>query len=288
MHQEHNIPWNQLASNFKFVRNNPHYTPRMTAIFPRNLSTQKRDFDHFSRVVIKTITTFAETERAKYPASFPTLSAGLLFSDAMRERYPEYLDTRNQRIETWVAAAAAIRSNRMGGVKSYLGGLADVVKILITENEMPVLLMLARHPKFHLPWLHNLSWGHWFGFSRVAEYGMRVYLFVNIVVAMGILENGEYLELPSYARMVNEVTSCVDFPAQRCIHQTFLDSFPKDVKTSLPEIHSDPPRLRDYMRSVFSLLYRYDMVLRECGIAPEWEQEIAWIHYHLKTPGYGR
>jgi len=219
-------------------------------------------------VLAKTITTFADTERAKYQTSFEIPSVGLLFSDAMRERYPEYLNTSNQRIETWIAASA-----RFGlvGASSY-GALADVVKILIAENEMPALLMLARHPKIHLSELHNLSWGHWFGFSRVAESGLQLYLFVNVVVAMGMLENGEYLELPKYARMVYDFTCPMDFPAQQCIHQKFLNAFPKDAETSLPEIHKDLPRLRDYLRTVFSLLYRYDIVLRECGIAPEWEE----------------
>ena len=280
MHQEHNIPWNQVASNLKFVRNNPHYTPRRTGIFTHNLPTQGRDFNHFVRVLAKTITAFAETERAKYQASFETPSAGLLFSDAMRDRYPEYLNTRNQRIETWVAAGARIKSV---AATSY-GGLADVVKILITEDEMLALLMLSRHPKIPLSQLHNLSWGHSFGFSRVAEYGLQLYLFVNIVVAMGMLENGEYLKLPKYGRMVSDLTSCVDYPAQRCIHQRFLDGFSKDVKTSLPEIHRDLPRLRDYLRSVFSLLYRYDLVLRESGIVPKWEEEI-FVHLRQTLEG---
>lgn len=48
MHQEHNIPWNQVASNLNLVRNNPHYTPRVTGIFPRRLPTQGRDFNHFA------------------------------------------------------------------------------------------------------------------------------------------------------------------------------------------------------------------------------------------------
>ena len=105
---------------------------------------------------------------------------------------------------------------------------------------------------------------------------MQVYLLVNLVVAMGMLENGEYLELPRYARMVDEFAGSMFYVPQQGMHQKFLDRFSKDVKTSLPEIHRDLHRLRDYLRSVFSLLYRYDIVLRECGIDPKWEEEIAF------------
>jgi len=44
MHQEHAVPWNGLASNFKFVRECPAYyrSERLPAFFPRQLSSQRQ------------------------------------------------------------------------------------------------------------------------------------------------------------------------------------------------------------------------------------------------------
>jgi hypothetical protein len=279
MHQEHNIPWNKAASHLKFIRDdNPlYYPPPVTRIFPRNLPTQGQELNHFVRVLSKTIKTFADTERAKYEASFDAPSSGLLFSDKLREKYPEYLTTRHQRIESWIAAAQAAASPAFGQIYYYdtrHGELADVVKILIAENEMPTLLMLARHPKIPLSSLRNLSWGHSFGFARVVEAALQCYLFVNLASAMGILHNGEYLELPQYGGLVRDLTWPMDHPAQQLPHRIFLEALPKDPKSSLPEIHRNLSQLHEYLKDVFKLMFRTEVVLRECGTSIDWEQEI--------------
>lgn len=134
MHQEHTIPLNQLASNFKFIRHNVHVTPHSAGLFPRRLSTQIADLNHFTRMFSKTITAFSEAERKKYRAKFEVPAFGMLYSDAFRFRQCAY----------------------------YTGdaSLADVVKILINENEIPALFILAQHPKIplHPPQLRTLFW----------------------------------------------------------------------------------------------------------------------------------
>lgn len=282
MHQEHNIPWNKLASNFKFVHDNPEFTPQSAGFFVRNLPSQGKDLNHFTRVLTNTITNFAQTERKKYATSFDVPHSGLLFADELRDRYPHYLNGRNQRIQTWIDEA------RRDG--SYIydtghGHLADVVKILINENEMPSLLMLAQHPQIPLSNLLHLSWGHHFGFSRVAESALDAYLLLNLIAATGTLQSGEYLESVKFSHMVRDLTLSMDHPAQQLPHIAYLDTLNKDARTSLPEIHSEIPRLHEYLKTLFSLLYRYDMVLRECGVDSNWEMEILTCFQRMIVSG---
>lgn len=286
MHQEHTIPWNSLASNFVFGRDNPHFTPRRTRLFPRHLPNQAQTLNHFVRVLHKTITTFSETERAKYGTSFGAPTSGKIFSDELRDRYPEYLDETNQRIEHWIERAKQAHHPPKLGYTTSQGDLADVVKILINENEMEALFMLACHPQIPLGTLRHLSWGHHFGFSRVLESALLAYVLLNLFAAAGMLqETGnekEYLETEEYKGMVWSSTRNMDYPAQQLPHRAFLNPLPKDPKSGLPEVHQDFAGLKEFMKSMFSLLYRYDMVVRECGLDPSWESEIVGLfEYHI-------
>jgi len=73
------------------------------------------------------------------------------------------------------------------------------------------------------------------------------------------------------------VTDHMDFDAQQISHWAFFGhGFPKDVRSI--DIHDDLPQLREYLKKLFSLLYRYDVVMRECGLDPKWEEEVTgWI-----------
>jgi len=282
MHQEHTIPWNSLASNLKFAHESPHFTPRRTGLFPRNLPNQAQTLNHFVRVLHKTITTFSDTERAKYGTSFDAPTSGKVFSDELRDRYPEYLDEGNQRIENWIERAKHCHYDpSVLGYGTSQADLADVVKILINENQMETLLMLAHHPQIPLGKLHHLTWGHHFGFSRVMENALLVYVLLNLFAAAGMLqENGDgnqYLETDEYRCMVRCSTQSMDYPAQQLPHRAFLDALPKDPASSLPAVHHDLAGLKEYLKTVFCLLYRYDMVVRECGLDPGWEGEIVGL-----------
>ncbi|GLB40691.1 hypothetical protein LshimejAT787_0805620 [Lyophyllum shimeji] len=279
MHQEHTIPWNALASNFKFSRDDPHFTPRRTALFPRNLPNQAQALNHFVRVLQTTITTFSETERAKYPASFDAPTSGRLFSDELRARYPEFLDEKNQRIEHWIERVHAYEDAHKIQYWLNHGDLADVVKILIDENQMQPLLMLARHPQVPLGTLCHLSWGHHFGFSRVMESALLAYVLLNLFAALDILrDDGGYLEMGIYRYMVRTSTEeDMDYPAQQLPHCAYLNALPENPATGLPEVHHDFAGLKQYVKTMFALLYRYDMVVRECGRDPEWESEIRTV-----------
>lgn len=276
MHQEHNVPWNTVASHFRFIRDNPQRTPRKTGLFALNQPRQAQDLNHFVRALAQTITTFGRTERAKYPASYLSPSTGKLFTDELRDRYPEYLNGTNQLIEHWISRAR--RDYSPEGNPTYdtsHGDLADVVKILINENQLSTLLMLAHHPQIPLHRLRNLSWGHHFGFSRVAEAALQAYVFFNLAAATNTLNGGEYAETSGYESMVRDLTQSMDYPAQQLPHRAFFRSSGRDASSSVPDaVHEDLHRLKEYLKELFRLLYRYDVVVRECGGDPEWESEI--------------
>ena len=83
-------------------------------------------------------------------------------------------------------------------------GLADVVKVLLQENQLSTLLMLAHHPDISIGHLHTLSGGYHPGFERVKESSIRAYVFFNSAYATGILENGSYREMDYYRHLIRE------------------------------------------------------------------------------------
>ncbi|KAG5651751.1 hypothetical protein H0H81_007604 [Sphagnurus paluster] len=233
MHQEHNTPWNSLASHFQFFRDNPHLTPRRTGLFARNLPTQGKSLNHFARILSQTITTFSETERAKYhTTSFDAPTSGALFSDELRDRYPKYLNEENQRIEHWI-----LRAKRGHGYGTFDGDLADILQILFNENQMKTIMMLVHHPQIPVHQLQTLSQGYDSGFSRVMEVGLAAYVMLNLFVATGTLQNGTYLESREYRQLVIMMTECMNSRSatQELRDHHFLGALPEDPVSGLPE-----------------------------------------------------
>ena len=272
MHQEHNIPWNTLASNFEFIHDNRHYTPRTNAgIFTRNLPHQTSQLQHFVRAFSSTVDVFSRTERAKYPKSFPAPTSGQVFTDDLRQKYPDFLNEKNQRIEYWILSAKLHNS-----YSTSHGSLADVVKILISENQLSTLFILAQHPDIPFHQLCHLSWGHYFGFSRVLESSLRAYIFFNLAAAMDILGDGRYREMDYYPNLVGYLNDGMDYDGQQVPHRHFFDRYrvPGGKSGQSPAVHQDLPRLRQYVKDLFAMIYRYDIVMKECGLDPKWDYEI--------------
>ncbi|PPQ94258.1 hypothetical protein CVT25_004916 [Psilocybe cyanescens] len=297
MHQGHNIPWNILSSNFRFVFNDTRFTPPKTSLIlnSKDQTRAHNELKHFIHKFEHAIRTFSQTERSKYPPTFEPLLTGKLFSDGLRDKYPEYLNSNNQDIEYWIRLA---RINMGCNVNSPIGlryttshaRLAEVIKILLHENQMSTLLMLAQHPSIPLADLHQLSWGHHFGFSRVKESALRVYIFFNAAEATGILENGKYADMrDEYYSLLSEIANSMDYPAQQIPHREFLREcgvlgdvnrrswvpYGAPWKAEEEYVHVDYAHLQEYLKMLFALMYRYDVLLRECGVDPEWGMEIA-------------
>ena len=289
MHQGHNIPWEIIEANFEFKENNKHFTPAVTSLFSRKRPNGSKEIRHFVSRFVHAIQIFSVTERAKYPTrdKIELISKGKIYSDQVLKKYPEYLDENNQRIENWI-----LRAKRKGyGGKDTVsydtrdGDLADVVKILIHENEIQMLLMLANHPEIPLSSLHNLSWGHSFGFIRVKESAASAYLFFNSAEATGILDDGRYTQSHYYPILLRELATSMDYPAQQIPHREFFKSCGvlkgRDIfsaESANIYVHQNRELLKEYMKTLFSLMYRYDVIARECGLEPSWEKEIGYTY----------
>ncbi len=295
MHQGHNIPWTLIESNFEFKQNDTRFTPPFNGLVSTNKQNVSKELRHFIHKFVQAIWTFSDTERAKYPTQIKLVSEGNLFSDGLRNKYPEYLNEENQRTEYWIRRAKKRRYDSEGIIAEDRllydttdGDLADVVKVLLYENEMESLLMMANHPEIPVGTLHHLSWGHHFGFSRVKESAIRSYLFFNAAEATGILHTGQYTLSDNYESVLSDMGGCMDFPAQQIPHQEFLKlcgvfddnflggrrwidrSWVKDVY-----LHLNHGLLKEHMKTLFALIYRYDVLMKECALDPLLDLEIA-------------
>ncbi|KAK7955173.1 hypothetical protein PG988_015867 [Apiospora saccharicola] len=157
----------------------------------------------------------------------------------------------------------------------------------LQKDVMESMLMLANHPLAgpNLVSLLNLHHGHHFGLIRVAEEGVRSYIYLNMLVAMQ--ENGSdvcgpakdeqgleipgrknYMNLLSFQRMLGSVAGTYDGDAQNLPHWDFYyprledmswdDKNPKDVL-------ADREALAEYLKGVWRVLVIYDLVLNEAG-----------------------
>jgi len=287
------------SSHFVFIRENPHLTPHKTDLFARGRPNQADELNHFTRVLISTISEFSATERAKYPPVDELPKSGKLFSDGLLDELEKMyslgphrtnsathnpLSSNHQEIEYWAKAA-----QRAGGEPSYSSGdgdLADAVKMLIIANEMPALLRLANHPQVPLHKLNYLSWGHSFGFNSVAGNALWAYLFLNIADAVkfnAIPESSSarlsLFEMESFRYFTCNALADWDFPAQNIPHRAFW--LPRGVEQRQMtgainplDAREDREEFMEYLKMCFGILYRYDVLMRECGVEPDWTEMV--------------
>ncbi|KAJ7042678.1 hypothetical protein C8F04DRAFT_85998 [Mycena alexandri] len=281
MHQAHNIAWDSLTAHLIFISENPAVTPRRTGFFPRGLPTQAKSLNHFARTIATTVREFSDTERAKYPPRYDTPLRGQLFSDTILSRYSDLhfpsVTAQNQLIENWI--------ERAGSPPSYStsqGDLADVVKVLIAENQMDQLLMLAQHPRVPLIELHSLSWGHSFGWNHLMDWALEAYIFFSVLLSKPELHaDGRYKLMTEYRWVCRKLTCSADYDAQTLPHREFFwGSLERAVGEEEFDPLGDSNKLHEYLKMCFRLLCRYDMLVRECGRTVDWEGCVA------RTVGY--
>ncbi|KAG6856706.1 hypothetical protein H0H87_001495 [Tephrocybe sp. NHM501043] len=171
----------------------------------------------------------------------------------------------------WVPA---LEATGPGSLLSRILGdfhLADAVKILVSENEMTPFLMLAQHSQIPLHTLHTMSHNYATGFSNTIRGALHVYIRLNLWAAMGIFEGGEYLEMNSRS-LERDASMAMQHVGDQAHRELF--GYRQGLVTEGPVVHGDLKRL-EHLKKISQLLYRYDMLLKECGIDPGWEDEIA-------------
>jgi len=291
MHQDHNLHWDQVAANFKFIKDNKHLTPSITDCFPRNLPSQAKSLTHFSRVFARTLCEFSQTERAKYPSEFPAPRTGKVFPDELVLAHWT-LTSRHQDLSHWIEQALPD-----GRYTTSHGQLADAVKCLIAGNQLEPLLMLANHPDIPLADLQHLSWGHGFGVDFVADHALLAYLFLNITTAVlspSQLEQAYLMEMSSYRHTLSTLCDSCDYDAQCEPHRDFFCPgqlgvmfysssriLAREKPHPLPNPLAHLTKLEQYLKRCWALMYRYDMLMRECGREVDWEAKVAQTLNHL-------
>ncbi|KAK7911123.1 hypothetical protein PG985_013604 [Apiospora marii] len=288
----------------------------------KDKATEPKEIAHFCRAFAQRVREFSQTERAKYDASGAyrkraeawVKAAGAdgarpVYPDAMQDHYFGQLDGSDDdrfRNHFWghprlqgVSAWTSPDGNRIGhadtlklmmveaaGTPPALSASSGPEAETLKKDVMESMLLLANHPVIgpNLVSLLNLHHGHHFGLIRVAEEGIRSYIYLNMLVATE--ENGtavcgpakdeqyveipgrkQYMVLPSYESMLRSVAGNYDGDAQNLPHWDFYyprdqggwdDKNPKDVL-------ADREALAEYLKGIWRTLVIYDLVLTEAG-----------------------
>ncbi|KAF9985073.1 hypothetical protein BGZ75_003367 [Mortierella antarctica] len=219
-------------------------------------------FSYFSKALIKTIHEFADTERGKYPPKFQAMRTGDVFSSEVIQKCNRYRDfTRaclndtNQKLEHWISRVMHPDETLLHGIiqaPCYVGvdrDLATVLKILIAENEMQPVLELAYHPSVPLetlyePTVDGTSWP-----NTLFKWSLFHYSDLGALDEEGVWKP-------------------LVFGSQN--YETI-------------DIFGDMKRLKKYLKACFAVLYRTEMMARECGKVIPWLElvEIALSRFHV-------
>ncbi|KAG0082483.1 hypothetical protein BGZ93_000229 [Podila epicladia] len=328
MHLDHAIPWNTISKNFS-VRKNDKLSWSLNSklwIFaedlnPRKKPGQEKELLYLSNAIANSIQEFSATERKKYPDQFPAEITGKLFSDELLQKYlaykecaiyyGTYLTEQNQRLEYWIQRAHAAYEHQpdtwqLPSKVSFSSNdldLADAVKILIIENNMSAVLRLARHPLIPLGCLKSIHWGHSFGISRLEDYCLLSYVYLNILAEFPEwCQNEKYRELNEFQYLEKLMTSTCDGDGQMPMHRSFFWDLHEEsqggpstsrgrivISTSFVprDIFADMGRMKEYLKHCFAVLYRYDMAVKEWGGEVDWAEAIATTlkqHLHVNLP----
>jgi hypothetical protein len=221
-------------------------------------------------------------------------------------------DKHNSKIENWLLQPGFRYNNNIpkgDTTKLLIMEASGALPALGTETSMggsiESLLLMSNHPQIDILSLKKMSWGHHFGVSRVAEEALKAYIYVNLLVAM--MEKGDevcdivdgrgkkrkYMDCDSYyKRMLYSVAGYFDGDAQSVVHRVFffeepMEGWKDDAHRNRcageveRDILSDLERLREYLKGVWRLMVIYDLVIREAGGDPDWENEckqvFAWV-----------
>jgi hypothetical protein len=152
-------------------------------------------------------------------------------------------------------------------------------------------LTLARHPDTPIRTLNQLSWGHSFGLEYAATTPLGVYLLLNFLSAASSTTPtsksqpqtpSELMALPSYQRLLPWATGTMDYDAQNMLQWRYFGVGGKTAN----EVFADVKKQKEYMRECWEVFYRYDMLMRECGMEVDWEILVCRELYEIwRFPG---
>jgi hypothetical protein len=204
----------------------------------------------------------------------------------------------------WIQAGEIIKILMMEASSAPPALSAETAKGDAADGEslkveaMETLLLMASHPRMKILELKNMHHGHHFGVSRVAEEAIKVYIYLNLIIAMrdggsdvcdsGDTAEGEnegkqkrkFMGCESYEGMLRNVAGSYDGDAQTLVHRVFFLGGPAESywwgQTSSRDVLGDLEVLREYLKGIWRVMVIYDVIIREAGGDPTWEKECEW------------
>ncbi|KAK7991645.1 hypothetical protein PG988_000439 [Apiospora saccharicola] len=215
-HQAHALPWNTLASQYKYMMSY-HVDPQRHDIF-RNVGKDEdnsnKEIDYFCRALAKRVQEFAETERPKFkPQPELRKRAAAWTKDGTRQVYPDEMQKRyfdHEREEHsdlplgpgrfWQDLRPITKWTECGGIGDHTSH-GETVKVMmmeaagvppalcaaaerakLKEEIMESLLLVANHPGIKLQNFMHGELGIRQPVNRIAGEALRVYLYLNLLV----------------------------------------------------------------------------------------------------------
>jgi hypothetical protein len=197
-HQAHNIPWQSLASNLKFVQDNRRFHWR-TDLYPKHDPGQGKQLTYFAKGFARVLEEFSRTERAKYPEEHRALELDeVIISTATEERikntvkkYKEkddyYLRSGNslglkeKTLPYWINYPEQVMCERCYG-PGHVNDSGELLKALLLHGEMDTILNLAAQPNVRLLSRSLLyrTCDYYRGWSEIAATALMAYICLNI------------------------------------------------------------------------------------------------------------
>ncbi|KAF9963876.1 hypothetical protein BGZ70_007141 [Mortierella alpina] len=220
---------------------------------------------------------FADTERGKYPAKFRARSTGDVFPNEVIQKCSRYryrycynpsklcLNDTNQKLEHWISRAKPEDETPLPGIMKapYYHArdldLATALKILVIENEMQP----------------NCGW------NQLAKYTLQVYVYINILAEFPEYCQGRYyVNLPGFRGVMDKATN--NYEPEELFHYSYLGALyeegvwrPLEFRSQNYEaidLFGEMNRLKEYLKTLFAVLYRTEVLARECGKAIPWNE----------------
>lgn len=214
-HQAHALPWNTLASQYKYMMSY-HVHPQRKDIFRTGKVEENKEIDYFCRALAKRVQAFAETERAKFKpqpelrkrAEAWTKSEGggrQVYPDEMQRRYfchelEEQPDLPLGPGRFWQDLRPITKWTGCGGIGDHTGH-GETIKVMmmeaagappalcaapgrakLKEEIMESLLLVANHPGIKLHNFMHRELGIRQPVKRIAEEALRAYIYLNLLV----------------------------------------------------------------------------------------------------------
>jgi hypothetical protein len=357
-HQTHALPWNTIASHFKYAISH-HSHPQRIDVHPQKKPNQAKDLAYFCKAFVKQIHDFGETERAKYQSAEyyrKRASTWVKSEDEQPEAEERASETRTEKseksskevVETrkviptklqqhdpydrslhWDYSGQDVEpwilSSSDAGYGHWIGG-GEIIKLLMMEaasappalsaeledaegeklkqDSMETLLLMANHPKMEILRLWNMSHGHHFGVSRVAEEAVKAYIYLNLIIAMrdggsdvcDFIDDGggkrrKFMDCESYRRMLEEVAGRYDGDTQTLVHRMLFlgdpgESFAAWRDVPNRDIFEDMQGVKEYLKGVWRVMVTYDVIIREVGGDLAWQEECEGVFSYILRVRY--